>query len=152
MFRGLDISGRNRRRVPILTADRPAFEVTLYTRRDADGAERRSDVRERLQRLSDAGVVESVNTHPLSESPRRSWFEHARPDALVLAIRRQGTLVGWYPRRTTDGISSVEDGLSALRTGDGVENVRQSRSDRNQERERRPVSADNRPDHPTQTI
>ena len=149
MFRGLDVSGGDERnRVPILVADRPTFEVTLYVRRDADD-DRRAELRASLRRLTDAGVVGSVRTLPGSASPPPDApSDCTRPEAFGLAIRREGTLVGWYPRREADR-SSLEAGVRALCTGEGVENVQSTSADRNRSRtsKRQPVPVDSPPRH-----
>jgi hypothetical protein len=148
MFRGLDTSdGGEPNHVPILVADRPTFDVTLYVRRGGND-ERRAELRKRLQRLTDAGVVESVETRQWSESPPPARFDCARPEAFGLAIRREGTLVGWYPNRGSDR-GSLEDGLGALCIGEAVGNVPSTPEDPNHERKptHRPVPVDSYRQH-----
>jgi hypothetical protein len=147
MLRGLDVSGGGERnRIPIWVAERPTFEVTLYVRRDADD-DRRAELRASLRRLTDAGVVESVSTRPRSASPPPDAPpDCTRPEAFGLAIRRKGTLVGWYPRREADR-SSLEAGVRALCTGEGVENVQSTSADRSRTSKRQPLPVDSPPRH-----
>ena len=52
----------------------------------------------------------------------RSQGELRVPE-LAAAARRDGRLVGLYPLATDGAVTSVEDGIERLSTGDGVENL-----------------------------
>ena len=52
----------------------------------------------------------------------RSQGELRVPE-LAAAARRDGRLVGFYPLATDGAVTSVEDGIERLSTGDGVENL-----------------------------
>ena len=150
MLRGLDTS-RGSDDVPIMikVAGRTelAAGVTVYVRETAASAERERQavVREEMDRLESAGVLEDVAVVAWSDVPageRYAEFVEAvgadalepsfeeRADgtvvelpAVCVAIRENGELTGLYPQYG-DVEQTVGDCVRALCAGDRVANVR----------------------------
>lgn len=148
MLRGLDLRGGRGDPAPaIRVAGRATVDggVTAFVDASAQDADaRRERLRTEFDRLERAGVVADTAVETWQEADATARYgefvdavgaaaiePHFEPkpggNALAvppvcIAVRDvDGALTGLYPRR--DDGATVEDGLSALRTGEGVENV-----------------------------
>lgn len=149
MLRGLDLSGGRRDPDSIVrVAGRDPVEgrVTAYVDASAPESDAR---RERLQRqfdrLEKAGVVADADVTTWQDADATALYEEyvdavgadalephfeskaggnalAVPPVCVAVRDADDELTGLYPRGDGDE-ATVEDGLRALRTGEGVENV-----------------------------
>jgi hypothetical protein len=127
MFRGLDIRSGEHERIPINVADRGCFDVTVSVRPDIDPTEHEQfgHIRTRLDRLTEAGIVDTVRivTQPKpSEQPESDG-------GIRLTVQEEGTVVGRYPDETDRERRSLTDGLLALYTGAEVRNVEEPDSE-----------------------
>lgn len=152
MLRGLDVPGVNGDEdVPtiIKVAGRTELEadVTVYLRESVSSAERERQevVREEIERLENAGVLESVSFASWNDVRAGDRFEEfveavgadavepffeekaggnaVEVPAVCIAIRQDGELTGLYPRRKDGTEQTVGDCVRALCSGDRVENV-----------------------------
>ena len=150
MLRGLDIrDGRGDPAPVIRVAGRATVDggVTAFVDASAPDADaRRARLRTEFDRLEAAGVVADATVttwqdadvaaryeeyvDAVGASALESHFEAlAGGDALdvppvCIEVRDEaGDLTGLFPRRVDAEEATVEDGLRALRTGEGVENV-----------------------------
>ena len=149
MLRGLDLSGGSGGPEAIVrVAGRDPIEgrVTAYVDASApDADEQRTRLRNEFDRLEKAGVVADAAVTTWQDADATARYEEfvdavgaaalephfeskaggnalAVPRVCVAVRDEDGDLTGLYPRADGDG-ATVEDGLRALRTGDGVENV-----------------------------
>lgn len=155
MLRGLDVpgvTGTGDDDVPtmIKVAGRTELDadVTVYLRDRVESAERERQevVLEEMDRLQDAGVLDSVVVESWSEVPAgdryREFVDAVGADALdpffapkaedggavevpavCIAIREDGDLSGLYPIATERTDQTVGDCVRALCAGDRVRNV-----------------------------
>lgn len=149
MLRGLDYRGGGRGAETIVRVagrDTTGGRVTAYV----DAADAADDDEERLATASDhleaAGVVDEATVRTWQDADVVARYEEyvdaVGADALephfeslaggnaldvpavCLEVRdADGTLTGLYPQSEEGAAATVEDGLRALRTGEGVENV-----------------------------
>lgn len=151
MLRGLDTGGTGSYEPPIITVtDRVPTpeEVAVYVRRPVRPADRPlvrealetarllrtaptgervriPDVRTEGEEPTDARRTRRAASAAVGE-PVRSPLESVgdeRFTPVCIAIRRSGSLVGYYPRPTGEEPQTVRDGLSALSAGDDLENL-----------------------------
>lgn len=150
MLRGLDLRGGRGDPAPVIrVAGRATVDggVTAFVDASASGADaRRERLRTEFDRLAAAGVVADATVTTWQEADATARYEEyldavgasalephfeslADGDALdvppaCIEVRdADGDLTGLFPRRVDADEATVEDGLRALRTGDGVENV-----------------------------
>lgn len=150
MLRGLDLrEGRGDPAPAIRVAGRATVDggVTAFVDASAQDADaRRERLRTEFDRLERAGVVADTAVKAWQEADATARYEefvdavgaaaiepHFEPKAggnalavppVCIAVRDgEGALTGLYPRREDGDAATVEDGLRALRTGEGVENV-----------------------------
>lgn len=150
MLRGLDLRGGRGDRAPVIrVAGRATVDggVTAFVDASAPDADaRRARLRTEFDRLEAAGVVAdaTVTTWQDADATARyeeyvdavgasaldPYFESLAggealdvPPACIEVRDADGDLTGLFPRRVDGEATTVEDGLRALRTGDGVENV-----------------------------
>lgn len=150
MLRGLDTrDGRGDPAPAIRVAGRATVDggVTAFVDDSAPDADaRRKRLRTEFDRLEAAGVVADTTVRTWQDADATARYEEyvdavgtsaldpyfeslAGGDALdvppaCIEVRdADGDLTGLFPRRVDAEEATVEDGLRALRTGDGVENV-----------------------------
>lgn len=149
MLRGLDLSGGSGGAETIIrVAGRDAIDgrVTAFVDASAPDADARLDrLEDEFDRLEKSGVVADAAVTTWQDADATARYEEfvdavgasalephfeSKADGNALAVPRvcvairdeDDELTGLYPRADGDE-ATVEDGLRALRTGEGVENV-----------------------------
>lgn len=150
MLRGLDLrSGRGGAETIIRVAGRDPIKgrVTAYVDASAtDAADRRTRLQAEFDRLEKAGVVAEATVTTWQDTDVLARYDEFAdavggaalephfeslaggnaidvPSVCIEVRDGDDTLTGLYPRSDDGDEATVEDGLRALRTGDGVENV-----------------------------